>query len=231
MTKTRRSICNVPDKKSASGEWMRGFLVTTESEYVYHHTKMGMLWTSINNRCKEGGREQSLFPTYTGCENKFQSFNLFGEWCTSQIEFGYGTKDDEDKYYWQLDKDILVPNNKTYSATTCCFVPDYINSLLLTGNKEREGRLPLGVDFHRKSGKFRSRCGGGGRTNQYLGLFTSPIDAHKCWQENKCKQIIDSIARYSNSGKVRQDVISSLLLRVDKLNSDLLSLSETEDLW
>lgn len=90
----------------------------------------------------------------------------------------------------EIDKDLLIRNNKIYSPNTCVFVPRRINSLLIKNNKAR-GKYLVGVDFHNK--KFRARCmtlNG----SIYLGHFNTEIEAfekYKKFKEMYIKQVAD----------------------------------------
>lgn len=228
MEKVRKSVCNVPDTKDENGAWIRSYLLTTEEAYICHHTKMGMLWNSINNRCNPLGKEQKLFPSYKSCTNDFSDFQVFGNWCDEQE--GFRLKDDLSSYYWQLDKDILFPGNKSYSQATCCFVPDYINSLMLMGTcRTVSNYLPLGVSFHKSAGKFKSQCGGA-KNSKYLGLFESPEVAHRAWQAEKVLQITIATDRYRLSQGSREDVIDALVKRKANIHNDILSGTITESI-
>lgn len=91
-----------------------------------------------------------------------------------------------------LDKDILVKNNKIYSPETCIFVPHDINMLFVKSNKSR-GNLPIGVSLIKNNNVYRARL----MIEQkevHLGCFTEKIDAfyaYKNTKENYIKQIAD----------------------------------------
>ena len=88
---------------------------------------------------------------------------------------------------WHLDKDILSKGNKLYSKDTCCFVPLEVNSLLIKRDNCR-GEYPVGVDFHKATGKFRARLNINGET-KYLGLFSTPEQAFQAYKLAKEAQI------------------------------------------
>ena len=86
-----------------------------------------------------------------------------------------------------LDKDILSGKKKVYSASTCCFVPDEINAIFTKSDSTR-GNYLIGVDFHKKTGKFRARC------RKHLGLFDSEYEAflaYKYEKERLIKELAD----------------------------------------
>lgn len=84
----------------------------------YYHT-----WRHMLERCYSK-KYQEKHPTYKGCvvAEEWHNFQNFAKWY-------------EDNYYEvegqiiDLDKDILVKGNKTYSPQTCVFAPQSINKL------------------------------------------------------------------------------------------------------
>ena len=146
------------------------------------------LWESMLRRCFSE-KEQTHRPTYKGCNvsDNFLSYSFFYDWCQEQIGFG---KVDEKGRSWCLDKDLLVFGNKLYSETTCVFVPYEINSFFVDRGNDR-GEYPLGVSFHKASGRFKTRCWANGK-QEYLGLFDTPEEAfaaYKPFKEALCKQL------------------------------------------
>lgn len=82
------------------------------------------------------------------CSDDFKNFSKFVDWVYScdnfsdLLEFSKITG-----VAYCLDKDILVKNNKHYSAETCSLVPAPINNLIDFSNTRR-GSYPLGVKLH-----------------------------------------------------------------------------------
>jgi hypothetical protein len=146
------------------------------------------LWSDMINRCFNEKR-QTRQPTYKGCNvsNNFLRYSFFYDWCQEQIGFG---KVDENGRYWQLDKDLLFIGNKTYSETTCVFVPSEINKFF-TDRGSNRGDYPIGVSFHKQRGKFSAYCTVNSKL-QHLGLFNTPQEAfavYKPFKEALCKQL------------------------------------------
>ena len=146
------------------------------------------LWRNMLKRCFNENC-QNKQPTYKGCNvsDNFLNYAYFYDWCHEQV--GFGKVDDKGRY-WQLDKDLLFVGNKTYSETTCVFVPNEIN-LFFNNHGNARGEYPLGVCFHKQKGKFVAQCTVNGK-RQYLGLFNTPEEAfavYKPFKENLCKQL------------------------------------------
>lgn len=115
-------------------------------------------------------------PTYYNCEvnPSWQCLQNFGAW----YEKNYNSNYMQD---WELDKDILVKGNKTYSPETCGLVPPEINSLFVLNNINR-GKYPLGVN--KLGNKYRARLS----VNSYrihLGMFDTPEEAFECYKFHK----------------------------------------------
>jgi len=95
-------------------------------------------WRSMLRRCYTEDYH-NRHPTYADCAvcEDWHVFSVFRAWAVSQ--------DWQDK---QLDKDILCPGNKVYSAETCVFVTNSVNNLL-SGHAKWSGDEPVGVYHHR----------------------------------------------------------------------------------
>ena len=146
-------------------------------------TKEYNLWTSMLKRCYSR-KCHAKQPTYADCtvSRNFKNYSYFNKWCQSQIGF------DIDGF--QMDKDILVTNNRIYSEDTCAFVPREINVFFLD-RKAAKGEYPIGVTFHKQANKYKAQCRIDAK-HKHLGLFTTPEEAHavyKQFKENLCKEV------------------------------------------
>ena len=89
-----------------------------------------------------------------------------------------------------MDKDLLFIGNKTYSESTCVFVPQEINKFFTDCGNAR-GEYPVGVSFNKREGKFKAHCNVNSKL-QHLGLFNTPQEAfaaYKPFKEALCKQL------------------------------------------
>lgn len=152
-----------------------------------------VLWTSMLTRsyCKIYEKRQPRYKDVTVCE-EWLNFQNFAAWCETQ-EF-FNDKDDKGKSY-QLDKDILVKGNKVYSPETCCFVPSYINSLVLSANRKR-GVYPVGV--HKRKNHFGASMSIEGSGSQNLGSFESPEEAFQVYKKAKENNIKCAAEKYKD---------------------------------
>jgi hypothetical protein len=108
-----------------------------------------------------------------------------------------------------LDKDILVPDNKVYCPEFCIFVPDWFNLQFIERNKER-GNYPMGATYYK--GGFMSNIGdGSGKTKKYLGFFKTYEEAHRAWQHAKIEKLSESLLRLKNS-----DLMGSNFFKIDQ---------------
>ena len=148
---------------------------SSKNRYVYD------LWASMLKRAYSD-KEHTNSPSYKDvevCEEWF-NFQNFAEWCYSQ-EF-FGVKDDKERWY-ELDKDILVQGNKTYSPDKCCFVPKEVN-LIFVNIACKDSKGSVGVQYIPKIGKFIARVSFEGKS-KYLGSFRDLEDAKKVYENNK----------------------------------------------
>lgn len=132
-------------------------------------------WVSMLARCY---KEEYLaeFPTYAGCSvsEEWKYFTNFRVWMEEQDWVGK-----------ELDKDILVPDNKIYSKETCVFISRELNAFL-NDHRSARGLYNLGVSWHKRTGMFVSQCSNPltGKS-EYLGLFDSEEAAHLAWKQKK----------------------------------------------
>jgi hypothetical protein len=160
------------------------------------HTREKEYWTKMLARAYPGKTWEKR-PTYVGCSctSLFNEFQLFAEWCNTQVGFGNES--------WHLDKDLLVKGNKVYGEHTCVFLPPEINNMLVTRKDER-GAYPIGVTMRcKKTPRFIAQCNNGTGKPQVLGFFDTPEEAHlayKCFKEAHVKSVAE---KYKNLLDVR----------------------------
>lgn len=122
---------------------------------------------------------QEKNPTYEGCtiEHSWIRFSEFHSWAKTKNYQGN-----------QIDKDLLTRGNRHYGPNTCVFVSHAVNSFL-TERANSRGDWPIGVYFHKASGKFMARCNDCvDQKRLYLGIFDTPEEAHQEWLTEKKKQ-------------------------------------------
>ena len=115
-------------------------------------------------------------PAYIGCsvDEIFHDYQDFAEWFENHKYSQHG---------YELDKDLLVPNNKVYAPDKVCFVPQQLNALL-TDHAAARGQYPQGVSAHKGTGKLMARLSINGN-RKYLGLFDTETEAYKAYKVAK----------------------------------------------
>lgn len=164
------------------------------------------LWSKMLMRCYNHN-SKTKYPTYKDVSvcDEWHNFQNFAEWCYSQDYFN--CKDEKGKSY-QLDKDILVKGNKIYSPETCCFVPAYINTILLGSDKTR-GIYPKGVSYRKDNGKFGAQIQDGSGKQKNLGCFETQEEAFQAYKQDKESYIKEVAERWK--GGVDPRVYKSLM--------------------
>lgn len=154
-------------------------------------------WSAMLNRCY-GKTYSERKPTYKDCSvcDEWLYFSNFKKWFDENYIDGY-----------QLDKDILVRNNKLYSPETCRFVPNKINTLLLSCNSKR-GKYPIGVT--RYQGKYRARLHINGK-DVTIGLYNTISEAFDAYKNRKEKYIKEIANEYYSKGEITKDIYDSLM--------------------
>lgn len=156
------------------------------------HTKCYATWHSMLERCYSP-KCYKKYHTYINCtvSKEFLNFQNFGDWF-------------DDNYYeiegeqMTLDKDISVKGNKIYSSDTCVFVPQRINKLFVKRDEYR-GELPIGVCYHKQTGKYVARCSvydydKNKKKTKHLGYYDTQeqaFEVYKQFKENYIKEVAD----------------------------------------
>jgi hypothetical protein len=135
-------------------------------------------WADMLKRCYSE-KFQKLRPKYKDCtvSDEWLVFSNFKKWMEAQDWLGK-----------QLDKDILIPGNKQYSPSACCFVSQKINTLLLDCGR-RKGIYPTGVSKHSNCNKFAAEFSGDMKRRK-LGLFDTPEEAAKAYSIAKSNYVM-----------------------------------------
>lgn len=137
-------------------------------------------WGSILRRVYSA-KYHAEYPTYSGVSvcDEWRSFMSFrGWWVENQVDG------------WQLDKD-LMSDSREYSPETCVFVPQWLNNLTTDSGAAR-GAHPIGVYFHKETGRFLARCRNTvTNKNQHIGLFATPEEAHAAWLNRKLELALE----------------------------------------
>ena len=148
------------------------------------------------NRCYSGEKKN-----YIDCYvcDQWLTFSSFKTWMEKQDWMGK-----------QLDKDILVKNNKVYSPDTCVFVSHKTNSFILESNGNR-GNWPIGVSFERRRGKFEAYCSNPENNKKvHLGYFDDCNKAHMAWKAKKL-EFAKIIAKEQSNKDVAHAIIARYL--------------------
>lgn len=155
------------------GKWVRTYR-TEEGQFF---TRSYITWRSMIDRCKPGGKWQSKYPTYIGCEASqlFLSPDSFIEWSTTQPGGGLPG--------YQLDKDLLNPGNKLYSEDSCVYLPQGLNKFL-TDKESIRGQFPRGVHYNKVVNKLCAKVSIDGK-NTHLGYFNCPDKAFNAYKNAK----------------------------------------------
>lgn len=149
------------------------------------------LWMKMLQRCySKQAQEKLRNKSYIACKvsENFKSYSYFYDWCNSQVGFGIPN--------FELDKDLLVKNNKLYSEDTCIFIPSEINKIL-TKRKADRGELPIGVSFHKATQKYSATCSRDGK-QEHLGVYDTPTLAFCVYKEYKEAILRDKAEQYKH---------------------------------
>lgn len=149
----------------------------------------------------------AISPTYIGCSvsDEWLEYQEFAEWFENHEYSNHG---------YQLDKDLLIPDNKIYTPDRCAFVPSQLNKLLIDCGNTR-GQYKQGVSFYKGNSKFVARISINGK-KKHLGYFETELDAYctykkekeenvkrmaNLWRDNIADEVYHALMRWELEGK------------------------------
>ena len=132
-------------------------------------------WRDMLRRCNSK-KLLEIHPSYSGT-------SVCSEWLyASEFKKWMEQQDWDGK---SLDKDIIAPGSKLYSPETCAFVLPATNTFVVA-NDARRGDYPIGVSLYKRTGKYQAQCRNPfSEERGYLGLFSTPKEAHEAWRKRK----------------------------------------------
>ena len=138
-------------------------------------------------------------PTYKDCtvDPRWRNFTDFKLWMESQKWEGM-----------DIDKDLLIPDNKVYGPSTCLFLEPPINTFV-SSFYPKKGNL-TGVSIHKRTGMWVSQCHSPGLFPRHRGLFNTEEEAHRAWVIAKWR-----VGRYHMEDQSK--LVSSYLLTLMNL--------------
>lgn len=160
------------------------------------HNKEYIAWNGMLRRCYDP-KWYEKHSTYEKCEvcEEWLNFQIFAEWYEKNYYEIPGQR-------MELDKDILIKNNKIYSPDTCIIAPQIINRLFVKDSSNR-GEYPIGLYYDKNSKKIKVQCwvyeNGKGK-QEHLGLFPieQEAEAFYIYKKTKEKSIKNLAEEYKN---------------------------------
>jgi hypothetical protein len=193
-----RGTAKDPYYKSVCGVGCIGESCTSKNGKV---KQSYFIWRGMLRRCYDlNDRSDTYYGKITVCD-EWLVFAVFEKWFEDHYIDGF-----------DLDKDLTVFGSKTYSPTTCSFIPTRINCLI--GKKERSKAckypdLPTGVSYHKKMELYTAQCYDGKLIS--LGSYATAVEAEKVYKSYK-KNLITSVAKeYYRRGEINTAVYKTLL--------------------
>ena len=145
----------------------KGFIYDKETKTI---KKFYRTWYEMLRRCYDENYKKSL-PTYKNCKicDDWIFLSAFKKWFDENYIEGY-----------ELDKDLLVSGNKTYSPETCCFVPHCINSFLANKQEARINVTGTTVRFTKNQARATLHS-----EQKNLGLYENIEEAREAYKKER----------------------------------------------
>lgn len=171
-----------------------------EIEINKDNKKFYDIWIDMLRRCYSDQKEDK-FPSYKDCyvDEEWHCFKNFAEWC-------YINYPKDKTYKYQLDKDILIKDNKIYSPQTARFIPSRINHLFLY---KTDRNLPNGIFEDKKiKGNYIGSYMDENSKNHRISNknIEKCIQFVKCGKEKTVKKIAEQYREY-----ITEDIYNALI--------------------
>ena len=194
----RRLVCGIGVNDS---DYITSFKIEGRWITCPYYTK----WVSMLTRCYSQ-KFHARRPTYIGCSviPEWLIFSNFRAWMIKQN--------------WRemhLDKDVLVPGNKTYSPDVCAFISRDLNNLL-GDNAAIRGKYPQGVCWSKDHKSFEAQIKRFGK-RRYIGRYKTVEHAESAYKTEKAKHIREVVRKETGDSKI----IAAIDLRASKLEEKL----------
>ena len=145
------------------------------------------VWSELLRRCYSETNE-SRNIAYKDCEvsKDWHNFQNFAEWYVNHEFFGFG---------YEIDKDLLLENNKIYCPTYCTMLPKSLN-IVISSLDRKNGALPQGVRFDRNKYDVRIQKDG---IRKSIGRFNSLSEAAMAYNSEKGEELCELAKKYEGS--------------------------------
>lgn len=133
-------------------------------------------WRAMMKRCYDVKYQDEKARTYADCTvcDDWHNFQNFARWHKEKYTPGLRL---------ELDKDLLIFGNRSYSPDACIFIPQWLNVFTANAGNIR-GDFPVGVSKRRSKGDFEAYCNHNGK-RIHLGVYADPWTAHSAWMSKK----------------------------------------------
>lgn len=142
------------------------------------NTKAYDHWSRMIHRAtdKSYKGKNKTYESVTVCD-EWLNYNAFKQWFDANYFIGY-----------ELDKDLLIENNKIYSPKTCVFVPHWVNTLFTTTYKTNG--LPYGITYESNRKKYKVSMSKYGKST-LIGRYNNVIEAELAYKKAKYGWVIN----------------------------------------
>lgn len=156
--------------------------VDGKNTYLYN------AWHNMLTRCYNPNYHE-IQPTYIDCnvDDEWLKFQSFANWLSNHKYHGLG---------YAIDKDLLGPDNKVYSASNCLLIPQEINNLL-TSRSNHRGKYPQGVSCRKDTNKIQAHISRYGKLSR-IGYFSTVGDAAAAYKAAKQEYVKDVARKYKD---------------------------------
>lgn len=167
-------------------------------------------WCGILLRCySEREHKRGKASSYKGCTvcDEWLTFSKFKSWMEKQ-----------DWKYKQIDKDIILPDNKVYCPELCVLVTGKVNSLL-TNSRANRGVCKQGVYYLEANNNYRASCSNGKGKLKHLGTFPTESLAYEAYVNYKHNLIL-KVAAEQEDHRIRDGLLLHAKLLLDTLDDN-----------